>query len=1058
MTIVRWKAPFGVTTASSSSTAINAAPRLPLGFFEHEQEHGHRTCGRCIWARCQQRWLAATPVHQRYMNDESWLEALPVDSANWGLGCWVCRHFAKGAPGPFAGFGVRCVFQKKRLVDHQKSVRHQGAVRALLASRGLAGEDHLPAPRITEFQDLLQRVRRGEVEGGKDVAQHKASTMSWCLYEAYREAERKFLAKATCMSLAQDASTRGPYLLTRYVACGPTLERRAGVLMITDQKGSGAADLACSVIRSIRLGISVKGHPHPSTYTPAQPPERLQDFAKHLESITEVFVADGAADEQLAGRMLQGGSVRRTAEVTGLPNLKLVIRDKPHSARRLLQRTLPKDAYIHRLLSLLLWSKNSLTRLIQHSACHSEAFKRHQSRQTGHVAHLISNLSYAEQRFDSLCRPLGRLVIHFDAIVMTAADVISERPRSSPEHQAANAALEELDVEAMLQIGMVADACEIVLRLVRFLDRESFDLAELPSQLQAFKASAVELFHRRGCLTHCGFAKCMLELIRKPRLVHLSNGRPKTIGHPDGAEPATIDACLGRMVNWWRLAEEVLRTDFPDWDILMSFEVFQVPRSIALPDSTKAHLARLAEFFDVPTDRVTQEYLLMLPVANQMARTTAGLAASTSCDAWARAVQHTQGRADNRLRKDFPCKHLCQVLARYTAYAAATSGVEQQFSQYVALFHHLRNFSAFGIQRILVLAGSRGQTTEEDLDLCVRARHIWVDNFGAPRKKRTFTIQRLKTLQKRASKRATADSEAARSRRFHKVLNESVCRAQGSLTRPKDLDAVASRLWSQQQEGELKRQRKLQLARKVEAVAMGALPAGSDDVDEKVLAEHVQKLGKTHEEYMRRRHHLLAGRQRRSLDLEPGTRVFVAKDCSCHVAKLQAAFVQRQLQAELQASRANVFVVKDPADPPNIVGLAAALTGGLLVSAEFFLAPPGTAVRYARALQIQRVLWISPACATQSPQTVDLISRIVREGRSSAVTCKWRIMEDQAEFCGKAEQGGRGHNKSRYIALVAQGEGEGAGLQGVLAQTLTQFAELHTRVLADGGLSGVCGR
>ena len=32
--------------------------------------------------------------------------------------------------------------------------------------------------------------------------------------------------------------------------------------------------------------------------------------------------------------------------------------------------------------------------------------------------------------------------------------------------------------------------------------------------------------------------------------------------------------CLARMVNWWRLAQCVLESDFPQYDLLHSFAVF----------------------------------------------------------------------------------------------------------------------------------------------------------------------------------------------------------------------------------------------------------------------------------------------------------------------------------------------------------------------------------------------------------------------------------------------------------------------------------------------------
>jgi hypothetical protein len=34
--------------------------------------------------------------------------------------------------------------------------------------------------------------------------------------------------------------------------------------------------------------------------------------------------------------------------------------------------------------------------------------------------------------------------------------------------------------------------------------------------------------------------------------------------------------CLARMVNWWKLAQCVLESDFPQYDLLHSFAVFDL--------------------------------------------------------------------------------------------------------------------------------------------------------------------------------------------------------------------------------------------------------------------------------------------------------------------------------------------------------------------------------------------------------------------------------------------------------------------------------------------------
>ena len=73
---------------------------------------------------------------------------------------------------------------------------------------------------------------------------------------------------------------------------------------------------------------------------------------------------------------------------------------------------------------------------------------------------------------------------------------------------------------------MVAD----VARFIRFVGNERFDLAELPRQADALRTSATELFQKEACLTFEGFAKQMVALIRRPRLVTLVRRAAQNLG------------------------------------------------------------------------------------------------------------------------------------------------------------------------------------------------------------------------------------------------------------------------------------------------------------------------------------------------------------------------------------------------------------------------------------------------------------------------------------------------------------------------------------------------
>ena len=347
------------------------APELPPGFAEHWRLHQSFECPKCTWARLQDRWLARTPVCKDVYAHVSWIEVLPPDSEKWGLGCWVCRQQAarraiRGirATGGFANCAVRTGLTLARLLRHQSTEGHQWALQAHFSHLGLSAEpaeDGLPAPASADFLALMDRATRGELE--PDNGRWKAVTMAWCLYEAQRDDERAFLGKAICMSIALDASTSGHMLLARYVACNTDLERRCGVLRITPTKAAGAVGLAQAVRRAVRSMAHMR-LPHAGMLKSKKAAEPVEDLASHLERITEVFVADGAADRQPAGWMLHPRSLQSAPDGQGpaLPNLRLVVRDGDHAARRLLERTLAKHDYMKQMLTTLIWSKDSLAK------------------------------------------------------------------------------------------------------------------------------------------------------------------------------------------------------------------------------------------------------------------------------------------------------------------------------------------------------------------------------------------------------------------------------------------------------------------------------------------------------------------------------------------------------------------------------------------------------------------------------------------------------------------------------------------------------------------------
>jgi hypothetical protein len=95
---------------------------------------------------------------------------------------------------------------------------------------------------------------------------------------------------------------------------------------------------ACQLHSSQPCGRTLRGfctHAHAPPRLPNQhgrvKPQPQQDLLQHIRDTVEIFDADGAADEQKAGRFL-GGDCRQVAGF--FHNMKALVRDRTHAAAR----------------------------------------------------------------------------------------------------------------------------------------------------------------------------------------------------------------------------------------------------------------------------------------------------------------------------------------------------------------------------------------------------------------------------------------------------------------------------------------------------------------------------------------------------------------------------------------------------------------------------------------------------------------------------------------------------------------------------------------------------
>lgn len=265
------------------------------------------------------------------LDKPKWLQ-LRKGPDGWTLGCRFCA--AAGHAGKLASFEVRhpvfCNLQR-----HQELATHKEAVSLVATPAGGPGGPTLPAPSAIVFQQIWDHLCTKRAHGVQPTAcgtYRKTRKVEWCLAEARRHMHRHFLRTADVASLLQDGRHRS--LLVKLVATNANLEVRSIVLGLQRDYGSCNKAVQAATIQAIQA-FCIEGRGAPMTPVKADDPggdgTLDRDLFKRILSRVEMFVADGAADEQLAGRELQQPS---SGGAPPLPNLRVVLRDKAHASRR----------------------------------------------------------------------------------------------------------------------------------------------------------------------------------------------------------------------------------------------------------------------------------------------------------------------------------------------------------------------------------------------------------------------------------------------------------------------------------------------------------------------------------------------------------------------------------------------------------------------------------------------------------------------------------------------------------------------------------------------------
>ena len=516
------------------------------------------------------------------------------------------------------------------------------------------------------------------------------------------------------------------------------------------------------------------------------------------------------------------------------------------------------------------------------------------------------------------------------------------------------------------------------------------------------------------------------------------------------------ERCLARMVNWWRLAREVLEADFPQYDLLHSFAVFDLDLGV---DRVVAGAAQLTEQEEEALDNWAVLLSLNPTALKEQFRQLRGLALAfrensvDTLEAWQQAILETQ--ATSRRRAAYPVSALLPVLQRYAAYTGSTSGVEQDFSRFKrAIGDHRGNLGSLAEERIAVLA-SRRTSVDEDLVLAKHARLIWAECFGVARmQQRRKHLPRL--LRRRGSSRRA--SEAAATRSYQKALATLIASdCPGECATAAQAIRKAAKMWGPLQARELTKRNALLRKRKLDAILHGTC-INADDTSPAEIAAHAEELRQKRRRLLRKYDAEQVPRKNR--ELPPGTTVFIdpsLQPCGQDVHNLQGDIASLRWRHVDDRVLAKVLIVKDPAKPSRKDVFVAALGGRLLASSGFVKGHGGgVAIQYGRALRLPRYLWASPACEVEFAAALKVMRDMWHQaGTGDEPPSRW-VFDTAERFLARRGRGKGGQRE--LVALVTQDELTSPGLRQYPGRTtLPAFITRCASIIREGCQAGVLG-
>ena len=992
--------------------------RLPQSLISHARACVDSACGCKTVAWNYLSWRLELLIHcpEQALDQESWYAFEITSDGRFSSGCLLCKYLA------MVGFQF-CTAQQCRLSHLRRHAESRVHLRCLEQLAGRTPSPESPAspvgaPSLEHFQRVLTHIQQGNANATLPgiAARHKIARMEFVLVESLRCIWREALRRAVSINILRDERHKRCLILFR--CTNADLEITEGVLgqakMFYSSSALGLSETTLRIIRDFCTpsdGRQMVNRPECDT-----------ELFAHIRHTVHCATVDAASNEVTAAKDMANPLVTDAgglhAGETMFPCYRLTVRDRAHEFRRILSRPWHADPYLDVIITSLITGPNSITQLIQRSddfrSWYAQASK---SSQTKIISSNFRNMRAALHRYESLVTPLSRFVLDIDAVLAVAVRICEERAGDRPAHCAAHF-LKTLDAEMVLTVGLLADAGDDAMEIIRYFDQSHVDSATVSRKLRNFEDRITDLFFNGKIIGVDGHTRVVQDWLATSH-VYQVNGEVLSIGGPLAVN-SVVGKCMQRLRAWAVLAREVIHAEFPSFDVMNSMRIFDVSSTcmhcqwrpgMTLPDTLVSDITRLGQTFTATTHYDAKDLMQQWADFQPRAVHHHNHSGCTNIEAWRRALSEVSTRRETNMRH--PCDELLKVLAPYACISLSDSAIERSFSGADQRIPAQARSMTEGAESIRMTA--LAMKLEQVVDMMPKVMEVWGELYPQCRNGGFNRIDQGKARAVVAAQKNEKLTEREFIKRRRLAASSAIV-AGAALDAPAAGSvAVCGESWTPRHVAEGVFNRQKQHDRLIEAVVSSSLL--HHEMDDALITEAIETLNKNSKNRAKRaRREQKVTTKGRIPRLEEfrGQRVFISDlgrtpdldECisvyywdvvNMETASLLVApMVSEQM---LQCAMLNGAWVVHP-------DWASALRHG---------APyQRWAVKYCPATATKRLGWISPAAQADAAATV--------RAAAAQPSSKWTIAASIDDWVVRKQVAKDQKNPSSVIALVSDAE------------------------------------